>query len=221
MILVVQKFYLLQTHMKSNNFIYSITKPFRGLLKRWGSTTVKQIIWDYENKTRKGFLHEHVDEKYRSRINDWVERYCNGGNILDLGCSDAHIGYSLNPDLYTSYTGVDLSKISIEAAINRQKTTGGKRLDKNIHIVHDISNYPVKWKMNVILFKDSLYYIKKSDLLNVLKKYQLFLNSDGVFIVHMDNIKRHEWIKKIIKENFTILEENSKLDPTGVMLIFR
>jgi 2-polyprenyl-3-methyl-5-hydroxy-6-metoxy-1,4-benzoquinol methylase len=207
--------------MLLDNFIYNITKPIRGFLKRWGTSSVKQAIWDYENKTRKEFLHENVDEKYRSRINDWIERYCHEGDILDLGCSDAHIGYSLNSDLYSTYTGVDLSKISIDAAINRQNKTGGWRLNKNRHVVHDISNYPIDHNMNVILFKDSLYYINKNELLNVLKYYQKKLKSGGVFIVHMDNIQRHEWIRKIIKENFTIIEENSKLDPTGVMLIFR
>jgi SAM-dependent methyltransferase len=188
-------------------------------MKRWGSTPVKRVAWNVEFK-RGEYSHE-VNEGYRSRINNWVEQYCRHGHILDLGCSDGHVGLSLNPKEYASYTGVDVSEIGIQEAREKCRRAGGERYEKNVFLVGDICTYRPEHLMDVILFKDSLYYVNRIKIAGLLDRYGSSLTAGGVFIVHMDNIRRHGWIQLLIERHFEVVEKNSVLDPTGMLLVFR
>ena len=75
--------------------------------------------------------------------------------------------------------------------------------------------------MDVILFKDSLYYVNRMQIARVLERYRESLTAGGVFSVHLDNSERHSWIQFLIESHFKVLEKSSVLDPTGVLLVFR
>ncbi|MCP4325363.1 MAG: class I SAM-dependent methyltransferase [Alteromonadales bacterium] len=199
--------------MKKNLFGF-----IRAIGKRVGSNQLKTKIWNYENSKYGEFLHEY-GEGYRSRICDWIEKYCAGGLILDLGCSDGHVGYSLRSGYYTKYIGVDLSSMAIKRAIN--KNSDLKEAKDNQYIVNDIFTYEPDEVVDVVLFKDAIYYASNNVILNCLKRLSNKLSNEGVFIVHMDNIVRHVRIKELIHNNFNVVEENSQLDSTGLLIIFR
>ncbi len=133
--------------------------------------------------------------------------------------SDGHVGFSLNPHRYSSYTGVDLSELAIERAIEAHRRAG--RTGKNSFVVHDIFTYVPTRMMDVILFKDSIYYGTNSTILSCLNRLCAILTDKGVFIVHMDNIQRHQRVSNLIYKHFSVLEENNALEETGILMIFR
>lgn len=192
-------------------------RPLFGILKRAGPTWLKSRIVDFENMQFGEYLHE-FDASYRSRINDWIEQYVDGGAILDLGCSDGHVGFSLDPRCYSHYTGVDLSTVAIARA---QKMHSDFNKTKNRFLKGEIYSYKPEECYKVILFKDSIYYTSNYVILRCLKRLSKNLDSSGVFVVHMDNIHRHERIRQLIRKNFNVLEETNRLDPSGILIVFR
>jgi len=199
--------------------LYRLMRPVRGLTKRWGTTALKRAAWNAEFR-RGEYLHDTAGSR-RSRISDWVEAYCHGGHVLDLGCSDGHVALSLDPLKYTSYTGVDISPIGIQQAREKCLARQDSRATKNTFIVGDICSYRPEHSMDVILFKDSLYYVNRVTIASLLSRYRRSLTANGVFIVHMDNIRRHGWIEGLLETTFDIQERTSALDPTGRLLVFR
>jgi len=104
-----------QGEQESANMKRDLPHWFRAVGKRLGTDSIKTRLWDYENRRYGEFLHE-TGEGYRSRISTEIEARANGGSILDLGCSDGHVGFSLASDTYALYHGVDLSRVAIQAA---------------------------------------------------------------------------------------------------------
>jgi SAM-dependent methyltransferase len=200
--------------------IFRLMAPIRALLKRGSPGFIKRAVWNSEFK-RGHFLHDNLHKGYRSQICEKIEYYCRGGDILDLGCSDGHVGLGLKISEYSSYLGVDISEIAVKSAYEKLKAYGDERNGKNNFVVHDICNYKPKKKIDVIVFKDSFYYINKLQQLPVLYEYHTFLNPAGVFIVQMDNIARHGWIRDVIRVNFSILEDEESTENDYMRIIFR
>jgi 2-polyprenyl-6-hydroxyphenyl methylase/3-demethylubiquinone-9 3-methyltransferase len=177
----------------------------RGIVKRWGPSSLKQAVWDVE--FRRGHHLHDLARHGRSAICDTVERYANGGDVLDLGCSDGHIGFRLDPGKYRGYTGVDISEIAIKEARAHSAALPGAYAARPEFHVADIAKYEPSRPYDVILFKDSLYYIPKTPLLKILMRLRPSLKPAGVFIVEMDNIARHSWIRDLVRRNFTMVED--------------
>lgn len=202
-----------------SDLLFLLTSPFRAMAKRWGSTWLKSIVWHQEFKRGK-YLHD-MKSISRSRICNDIERYANNGDILDLGCSDGHVGLGLDLTKYNRYIGIDISEIGIQEASEKCRFAEKERCDKNSFHVGDIADYIPESKINVIMFKDSLYYINRLNIIRVLERNRQYLMPDGVFIVEMDNIRRHGWIRDLIRKNFKVLEETEAPDRDFMVLIFR
>jgi trans-aconitate methyltransferase len=109
------------------------------------------------------------------------------------------------------YIGVDISEIAIESAKKRNQT-GCE------WYCADIADFNPECKIDVILFRQSLYYLTRSEIKEALKRYRQTLTSLGVIIVVMNNPKRHQWITDIITCNFKMIERNDK---DAVILVFK
>ena len=213
------KRFVSSTKFMSSDLLFLLARPYRAIVKRWGPTWLKSMVWHQEFK-RGQFLHD-LKSIGRSRICNDIERYSNNGDILDLGCSDGHVGLGLELEKYNKYIGVDISEIGIREAFEKCRLSGKERSEKNSFHVGDISKYTPSSKFNVIMFKDSLYYINRLNIIKVLKRNQQYLMPNGVFIVEMDNIRRHEWIRDLIRTNFTVIEDNEETVKDFMVLIFR
>jgi len=185
------------------------------LLKRWSPPGIKKLVWEREFEQGKWL---HPDHMKRPLICEWIEKYCGGGVLLDLGCSDGIIGLTVEEGCYKSYTGVDISDIAIEKATIECKRYFPRRMEKNQFVTRDIAKYIPSVKADVVLFRESLYYFNHVQARKILAKYRQFLVEDGVFIVVMGDIKRHQWIVDHIEAHYRIIEK-SLLGDT-IILIF-
>jgi SAM-dependent methyltransferase len=201
------------------NTIYQLLRPLRAVAKRLGRTSWKEAAWNAEYARGQ---HLHEDRSGRpSAISALVERHARGGDILDLGCGDGHVGLGLDPEAYSSYTGVDISPIAVEEARRKLKARADVRATRNSFVAADVARFVPSGQLDVILFKDSLYYSTKPELPGVLDHYQRFLKPTGVFIVQMDDLRRHHWIRALIRERFNVLEDLEDETGDSMTLVFR
>jgi SAM-dependent methyltransferase len=163
---------MIETHIgrKVKNFI-------RKLKQKWGSPNTKRRLWNQEYSNGKFNRTENTGGKWTYEL---IEKYSNNGNILDLGCGSGNTGNELEVSKYHHYTGVDISDVAILNAI--QLSQRMNRTEKNHYCQSDISSYVPRCRYNVIIFRDSIYYIPRLQLRGVLEHYSNFLNDKGVFI---------------------------------------
>lgn len=201
------------------NTLYQLSSPLRAVIKRIGPQSMKQLVWDAEAR-RGGNIHA-VDASYRSTICALIEKYSAGGHILDLGCSDGHVAIGLNDRAFASYSGVDISEIAIGEALKKRAALSAARAGKLHFHVGEIGSFPPATRLNVVLFKDSLYYLTRKAINDALRHYQQWLDPEGVFVVQMDNIKRHGWIRDLIRQQFTIVEDIESVEEDWMAVVFR
>jgi SAM-dependent methyltransferase len=169
---------------------------FRDLVQTHGSSKTKQRLWDGEFATgRWDCLETTKDDCVYPRL----ERWAKGGSILDLGCGSGSTANELNKSAFGGYTGVDISEVAIEKARERTQE-----------------------KFEVILFRDSIYYIKRPQIKAVLTRYSRWLTKDGVFIVRIwDGRGKLRAFADVIEKNFDVVDEYRHEESGAMVLVFR
>jgi len=168
----------------------------------WGSTKIRKHLWNREfAKGRWNCL----DETPEDCVYCYVEKYCKGGSILDLGCGSGNTGNELDVNKYQDYTGVDVSDVAIQKAMERTKRVG--RCEKNHYFQSDIYTYLPRKKYDVILFRDSIYYIPQPRIDPTLDRYSNYLTEHGVFIVRIFDGENHARVVSGIEHSFEIAEK--------------
>ena len=185
------------------------------LIKRWGDARTKQEIWDQEFQAGNW---TYLDSTTDDQVYAYLERYTNGGSILDLGCGAGNTGNELNARSYSEYTGVDVSRVATDLAVARSSQNG--RDKKNQYICGDIATFVPLDCYEVILFRESIFYIPRSKILEVLLRYRKHLKQNGVFIVRMCSRRKYKTIVRLIERNLEILESSPPSDP-DIILVFR
>lgn len=115
--------------------------------------------------------------------------------ILDVGCGDGVLLDRLHPGNVRRYVGVDYSAEAIRRANGREAGLAdsmaapsgeplGSRARSQRFVVADARAYDPGEYFDVVVFNESLYYFE--DPLGVMARYQRWLESDGVFIVSMN-----------------------------------
>ena len=126
----------------------------RALLQIYGTRRMKEALWDADFAAGKWAC---LDETPGDVVYSLIDKWAHGGSILDLGCGSGNTANELRPGAFRKYIGVDISSIALEKAKARSASTG--RSEK-VHFVHsDISTYVPTEEFNVILFRESIYYI--------------------------------------------------------------
>jgi SAM-dependent methyltransferase len=162
------------------NFPKRVQNKVRGLLLANGPESIKRLIWNSEfGKGR----WDSLEETHGDCIYPYLEQYLNRGSLLDLGCGTGNTGHELAADAYHDYTGVDISDVALDKARNKAVAEG--RSDKNRYFQSDISSYEPTQQFDVILFRESIYYIAAPELQGTLERYANFLKPGGVFIVRL------------------------------------
>lgn len=185
------------------------------ILKRWGSTSIKKSIWDEEFSSDQWVYLDHTGD---DAIYHYLESYLNKGNILDLGCGAGNTGNEIDVSKYDSYTGVDISEIAIQRALTRSKTNS--RSEKNEYVCDDISLYVPQRRYDIILFRESIFYIPKAIIKGVLDRYHDYLKERGVFIVRMCDRKKYQSILHLIDKHYHVLDRSAAGD-ANIIIVFR
>lgn len=198
-----------------------IKKVLYATLKRFGSTQVKQRIWDKEFAAGKwNYLDDRNAELFRHRdvVLDVIDRYSEGQDILDLGCGTGRTGLEI-ADIYKSYVGVDISAIAVKTA-NGLVEQGGTRTHKNRYLVSDISSFVPDRKFSVILFRESLYYFSFHVIQRILRHYAGFVAPQGVIIVRLHSREKYRRIIEYVEENYRVIEHRQQEGGCGIVIVF-
>jgi SAM-dependent methyltransferase len=189
----------------------------RGLLQVYGTPRIKTRLWDGEfSRGRWDFL----DRTPGDCIYPHVERYANNGRILDLGCGSGSTPNELDATAYRDYIGVDISEVALEKARRRSEESG--RTGRHRYVRSDILGYLPAQRCDVIVFRDSIYYVPWSQIPAMLHRYSSFLTDHGVFIVRMANgAEAYKPIADTIARDFDVIEKHAFDEPNALVLIFR
>jgi len=183
--------------------------------KRWGSSERKKAIWDQEFGSGDW---RYLDSTRDDAVYGYLARHCAGGTILDLGCGSGNTANELDDSAYSQYLGVDVSEKAILMAIARSRRNG--REAKNRYVCADVERFVPDARYEVVLFRESLFYVPVSKVLQLLERYRQYLTKDGVFIVRMCSREKHRAIVRRIERHYTVLESSPRTD-ANVILVFR
>lgn len=189
----------------------------RGLLQSYAPASVKSRLWNSEFAHGKWACLESTPDDC---VYGFLKKYAQRGSILDLGCGSGSTGNELAAEVYRDYTGVDISDVALGMARTRSEKNG--RGAKNRFSQSDLANYKPEQKFNVILFRDSIYYLPQADIQPALERYSRFLNPSGVFIVRLwDGREKHRNIVQMIESNFQVVEQFAPAESKTVVVVFR
>ena len=185
------------------------------IIKRWGDARTKQEIWDQEFQAG---AWTYLDSTADDLVYGFIERYAKGGRILDLGCGAGNTGNELDPHSYAKYIGVDVSRVATDFATAR--SAQNDRAETNRYFCGDIANFVPPSHFEVILFRESIFYIPHRKIGRTLSRYRSYLADDGVFIVRMCSKSKYKSIIRLIQNDFRVMETSSASEPS-IVLVFR
>lgn len=188
----------------------------RSLAQQYGTRRLKSWLWDRDfSRGRYGLHSSEGDFLY-----PFLEKYTGGGCILDLGCGAGNTGSELPADAYAEYIGVDVSPVAIVKATARGEQDG--RSGKNRYLCADILTYVPPHKFNVILFRDSIYYLPKARIKATLNRYSNFLLEGGVFVLRICNgSARYKQIEGEVERTLTVVQRHASNERDAFLLILR
>jgi SAM-dependent methyltransferase len=195
--------------------LHKIPMILKAILKRWSSPGVKRVIWDREFSDGKW---DYLDNTCEDVIYQYLEKYSNNGDILDLGCGSGNTGNEISIYKYEQYTGVDISEHAIQKAT--VKCALLHRANKNRYIAADISRYIPEKRYDVILFRESIYYIPIYRIKKILDTYANHLKEKGVCIIRMCDAEKYKSIANLIEKNYRVVEKHLLKNTKGIIIIF-
>jgi SAM-dependent methyltransferase len=186
------------------------------IMKRWGGAAAKKLLWDQEFANGQW---DYLESTPDDPIYGCLEKYARQGSVLDLGCGSGNTGNELEWAKYGSYTGVDVSSVAVEKANARSRQNG--REAKNEYVCADIENYAPRTVYDVILFRESIFYIPYSKVRQVLDRYANHLKPGGVFIVRMCDRDKYAGIVGVIQKHYRVIDQVLLSKSKDIVIIFR
>src|SRR5258708_32622709 len=138
----------------------------RGFLMSYGPPSIKKKIWDKDFSSGKW---DFIDNTSGDCVYPHLEKYAQGGDILDLGCGPGNTANELSSDAYRSYIGVDISEAALANVVKRTAENG--RSVQNSSVCSDFLGYRPTKEFDIILFRESMYHIPYGQVLEILEKY--------------------------------------------------
>jgi 2-polyprenyl-3-methyl-5-hydroxy-6-metoxy-1,4-benzoquinol methylase len=192
--------------------IMQFNRVVRAFSKRIGFAGTRRFAWDRE------FASGHWDNLEDTKddvVYRYLEKYLRPGDLLDLGCGSGNTGSELSRETCQSYTGVDVSAVAIEKAKLRSRLN---QRTLNEYLCCDIETFLPRRSYDVILFRESIYYVPILKLKALLQRYSQYLKSNGVFVVRICDQRKHGGVINLISRNFQVLE--SAPVNAGMILVF-
>ena len=120
-----------------------------------------------------------------------------------------------------SQLNLSANTVAVHRAIERSEECG--RSSKNTYVQGDIESYSPDQKYDVILFRESIYYLALGTTQAALDRYRRYLADDnGVFIVNMSRLgsKHFGEIARLLEANYLCVEKSTP-DHDTYVLVFR
>jgi SAM-dependent methyltransferase len=193
-----------------------VRNVLRGVLQAYGPSVIKRRLWNAEFA---GGRWDCLESSPGDCVYGYVEKYARQGRILDLGCGSGNTGNELAREAYREYVGVDISDVAVAKATRRSHENG--RAERNQYLTADIFSYAPAGRFDVILFRDSIYYIQRPKIKGMLERYKRYLTPNGVFIVRLWDGGDDRRFASAIEDNFDVLEKHVAEDSKAVVLVFR
>jgi 2-polyprenyl-3-methyl-5-hydroxy-6-metoxy-1,4-benzoquinol methylase len=195
----------------------------RGLIKRFGPSKVKRILWDQEFS---GTHWDFIDDTAGDCVYPHLEKHLRNGSILDLGCGPGNTANELAAASYISYVGVDISEAALAKA--RKRTEENGRDGKNSFACSDFLGYRPTQPFDVILFRESMYHVPLARVKPILDYFSQHLKDEGVFIVRMNTTDgkgshkpRLAAIMDVMEGQFDVIEKNQYGENGPTVIVFR
>jgi SAM-dependent methyltransferase len=186
------------------------------ITKRWGSQTAKQRVWDTEYKSGKWDV-ESAQLADADPIYGFLNRCGVDARILDLGCGGGVTALEMTSQ-YREYVGVDVSDVAVGSA-TRAASLDPERAGRTSFCVGDIADFVPSGKFDVILFRESIYYLPSHQMKKALNHYSSFLSENGVFIVRLCNRHKYTSIIELLEKNLHIHEKYTPEDSKTAILV--
>jgi SAM-dependent methyltransferase len=167
--------------VNGKHFLRRLYWRFLRLFGQWG----KSYSWNKQFEI--GYWHPLRNKDLK--LISIVERLVDEGKIISLGCGTDDIIYKLSPELYTSFLGIDISKIAISKAKDKAKKLG---LEKCQFHVGDIIKWNGDKDVSLIIMEESLYYLNSSQQKNLLQCCLNSLNANGAILVTVHSRIKHK-----------------------------
>lgn len=193
-----------------------VARVLLGRLKVWGPSRAARAVWDREFSAGRW---RYIDETDHDPVYRYIATYCRQGSILDLGCGAGNTGNELPLGVYREYVGVDLSAVAVAIAQRRTQENGRSHLNR--YQQGDIATYRPLAAFDVILFRESIWYLRPGRLKGVLDRYKAYLSPAGVFIVRMHDRERLRRIVMAIRRHYSVVDEYHPNDGADIILVFR
>jgi SAM-dependent methyltransferase len=195
----------------------------RGLLKRYGPSKIKMVLWNQEFS---GTHWDFIDNTLGDCVYPHLEKYSREGDILDLGCGPGNTANELPAYAYTNYVGIDISEAALVKA--RKRTEANGRTGKNTFACSDFLAYRPTQLFDVILFRESMYHVPLKKVKSTLDYFSPYLKNGGVFIVRMNITDGKGGLKSRLRSAVVIMQrefdvvENVQYGENGpTVLVFR
>lgn len=198
------------------NLIGKLRSGGRRLLQSHATIPIKEMLWNKEFASGRW---DHLQNTVGDCVYRYVERWADGGDILDLGCGSGNTGNELDYSSYRSYLGVDISNVAIEIAAARSAANG--RDGKNRYVESDITTFVPDKAYSVVLFRESIYYLPGGNIEPLLRRYRPVLGDQGVFIVRLCDRRKFGKILQVIREKFSVIEEYAPSTEDVSVVVFR
>lgn len=187
----------------------------RGLLQSWGSRGMKRAIWNREFANGRWKI---LDETPGDCVYLFLEKYGRQGRILDLGCGAGNTGNELRYDAYADYLGVDISDVAIERAREKSLANGRSR---NHYCQSDIYSFVPPYPCDVILFRETIFYIPLPRIRGMLERYCRHLTPRGCIMVRMYDRVKYASILRVIEDHFHVNDWHRPEGENTVLVVFR
>jgi SAM-dependent methyltransferase len=194
-----------------------------GALKSYAPSGLKRIIWNQEYSGNKWDFADHTESDC---VYSHLQKHAANGSILDFGCGTGNTANELASNAYEKYLGVDISESCLSKARRRSQENG--REAKNQFVRGDLLNFSTPQKFDVILFRESLYFIPMGKIEFTLNRYAKNLKDHGVFIVRIYTSDKDGTPKPrptamigVIESKFDVVENCYYRESGSTVVVFR